>query len=242
MRDAVARAHIGDGDRRRAAHGRRDGDRTGGAIVRDGDRGAGKRGERRVGSGHQVSRGVDTLDRVAEQDRGQLRQFECHRGGDALGGKEGGEGGVDWREDGEARRRRSERGEHISALRRRRGGDEGVQVVVAGDDREVSVDVDDGVDGVSDAVGRTDIGGLDTIEHSLAATDAEWPAFEAALRSAGWPLPAVSLEGEACRRVVLGEAEALEAEAEAEAWRGRRTTTDRTAPAAAAMMGRGGRG
>ena len=174
-------------------------------------------GERRVGSGHQVSRGVDTLDRVAEQDRGQLRQFECHRGGDALGGKEGGEGGVDWREDGEARRRRSERGEHISALRRRRGGDEGVQVVVAGDDREVSVDVDDGVDGVSDAVGRTDIGGLDTIEHSLAATDAEWPAFEAALRSAGWPLPAVSLEGEACRRVVLGEAEALEAEAKAEA-------------------------
>ena len=141
-------------------------------------------------------------------------------GGDALGGKEGGEGGVDWREDGEARRRRGERGEHISALRRRRGGDEGVQVVVAGDDREVSVDVDDGVDGVSDAVGRTDIGGLDTtdtIEHSLAATDAEWPAFEAALSAAGWPLPAVRLEGEAGRRVVLGEVEMAMEQAEAEA-------------------------
>ena len=45
------------------------------------------------------------------------------------------------------------------------------------------------------------------LEHSLAATDAEWPAFEAALSAAGWPLPAVRLEGEACRRVALGDAE-----------------------------------
>jgi len=53
------------------------------------------------------------------------------------------------------------------------------------------------------------------LEHSLAATDAEWPAFEAALCSAGWPLAAVRLEGEACRRVALGDAEVWEAQAEA---------------------------
>ena len=55
------------------------------------------------------------------------------------------------------------------------------------------------------------------LEHSLAATDAEWPAFEAALSAAGWPLPAVRLEGEAGRRVVLGEVEMAMEQAEAEA-------------------------
>jgi len=74
----------------------------------------------------------------------------------------------------------------------------------------------DGGDGGGGGLSAAEVCAL---EHSLAATDAEWPAFEAALCSAGWPLPAVRLEGEACRRVVLGEAEmaAEECEAEAEA-------------------------
>lgn len=74
--DTVARAHVSDKNGGRAAHGRRDGDRARGAVVHDGDGGAGDRGERRRGSSHQVDGGVDAGDRVAEQDVGQLVEHE----------------------------------------------------------------------------------------------------------------------------------------------------------------------
>ena len=44
---------------------------------------------------------------------------------------------------------------------------------------------------------------LVALQASLEACHAEWAAFEAALRGAGWPSAALSLEGEGRTRVVV---------------------------------------
>eukprot|EP00964_Phaeocystis_antarctica_P035270 scaffold20142_cov69-Phaeocystis_antarctica.AAC.1 len=152
VRDAVGRTDVGHLDRRRAAHGRRDGEHTCRKLGKDHVGAHGLDGDDRLGG--EVDRRLHRAERVAEQDRGQLRQRKRCRAGDVAGGEEGGEGGIGRGEDSEARRRRRERGEHVSALCLRCGSDEGVQAVVASDDCEVGVDVDDGADLVKDAIAR----------------------------------------------------------------------------------------